>query len=176
VEKIQKVSRLFRYLFQVLLVLAPIPAALIWYQVLQMPIESAADILRLPADRILISPQTVALGYLASLIRISVWMFGLYQLIKLFKNYERGLIFTYENAKRFRTLALTIFASIVANSLDQCLTSLFLTMHNLPEKRLIAISFESSDMNTLIVGALTLLIAWVMTEASKIAEEHAATI
>ncbi len=175
-DKIQQVSRYFRIIFQILFFLAPVPGLFFWYHFLSMPPAQVAQMLNLPVDRIYISVTSVTLGYLADLITTFVWMFGFFQLVKLFKNYEQGKIFTVENAKRYRILAMTIFASIAAKTLSGTLVSIAMTIFHKTKPLFGVIGISSDEIMLVIVGLVTLLIAWIMTEASRIADENAATI
>jgi len=64
----------------------------------------------------------------------------------------------------------------VANLIFVTLISIVLTFNNVPGERLVVAQLGISDVGTLIIGAVIVLVSWVMKEASKLEDEHAYTV
>jgi hypothetical protein len=60
-----------------------------------------------------------------------------------------------------------------ANFIFSLLISIVLTFNNSPDKRMIVVQFGVSDIGSLIIGAIIVLVSWVMSEASKLEDEQA---
>jgi len=65
---------------------------------------------------------------------------------------------------------------VVANLLFVVLISIVLTFNNAPGDRMMVAQFGISDIGTLIIGAVVVLLSWVMSEASKLEDEQAHTV
>lgn len=123
-----------------------------------------------------LSLSTRILAFIVSIIPCSVILYGLNQLIKLFKNYERGEVFTNDNVQRYKKLAYSLFAWVIAGICYDALISLVLSFNNPPGQRVISINFEGPDFVALVAGAVVLTIAYVMQEAHKLSDENKFTI
>jgi hypothetical protein len=189
-NKISRVSRKFRLLFQFLFFIEPIGLVLFWSlansPMVQRLIQAAYGgdktslfLLTSFSDKLVnmpLDPTTRLLGFMVSMLPVAITMFGLYQLVQLFRSYESGRIFTIENVKRYKKLGYTLFASVFGGLVYEALITWVVTFHNAPGKREIAITFGSYDIITLIVGGIILLISWVMMEGQNLAEEQVYTI
>lgn len=189
-NKISRVSRKFRILFQVLFFLEPIGLVLFWslsntpllqrlFQAANGGEKSTLFLLTSFSDKLTnvhLDATTQFFACLVSVLPVAITMFGLYQLVQLFKSYESGRIFTIENVKRYKKLGYTLFASVFTSLIYEALITYVITFHNGPGKRVIGITFGSYDMATLIVGGIILLISWVMMEGQNLAEEQVYTI
>lgn len=172
----QRTIKKLRLFFQTLFYLAPIVVALAWafasvmhgIGFLQYPV---------PDKLVTFTSLTTFLAILVSLLPCGIVMYGLNQLIHLFKNYEKNKIFTQDNIVYYRKLGFTLFAWVLSGLIYDALLSFILTMNNIGyHKKMVAIQISGIDLTTLIVGAIVLIIAWVMAEGYKISEEHAHTV
>lgn len=170
--RIQRISRFFRWLFICGSVGTPFVYILFWGFFNVLP----GQMIRysLPAD--IPRPLPLMFRVLAiviSLIPMSVRMFGLRTLIRLFALYAQGQIFTSEHVKCFRRLGYVLLfgvgAGVIYNSL---LTVLFSFAASLQHLRL-SLGLHSGDITVLIVGGIVLLISWVMDEGRKLENEQA---
>jgi len=172
-DKIIRVSHRYRLFFQALFYLTPIFTALFWLMpeyFKKFGIQASVF-----PDKYTLSPSIQLLGFFANLIPAAVIMYGLWQLIQLFKNYEAKNIFTLENAKRYHNLGMTFIYWVFANILFNSLCSVILTIKN-SNKHLLNVSFSSTEITSLLIGGLIIIIAWVMNEGSRIAKEQSLTI
>ena len=177
-QKLKKVSRKFRLLFQVLFYATPIIYASYWFFANRLPREILIHNLPLGlvARHINFTWDSLLFVIAASLIPAGILMFAFYNLILLFKHYEQGQIFDGENVKCYRRLGYTLFAWVIGGLFYDAFVSFALTAANGPGHRVIAIDLGTKDLTTLIVGGIIILIAWVMEEAHKLSEEQAHTV
>jgi hypothetical protein len=97
---------------------------------------------------------------------ILFWSVGIAVLYRLFKLYEKGMIFTPANVQCIKWLGLWALAGWALSNAVQILK---------------LIAYDSADVNlgltsTFFAGVLVLLMSWIMEEGGKIQEEHALTI
>jgi hypothetical protein len=119
---------------------------------------------------------TLALAFLASMIPTSVALYGLLTLKELFKLYENAIVFSAQNVNCFRRLGHTLIFWVSAKLILTPLLSLILTMNNPAGKRTLVAGIAASDIATLIIGAIVIVISWVMNEACKLNDEQAYTV
>jgi hypothetical protein len=129
--------------------------------------------LGLDLSQITITPAAQIRGAVVSLLPLGLSIYGLVQVWLLFGEYAQGRIFTAMASKRLRRLAWTLIAAAGAQILARTLHGLVLTMNNPPGQKLLILNFSSNDYTFLIFGVLLLGIAWVMVEATRLAQENA---
>ncbi len=171
--RIQRISREFRYLFTALLVCIPLLDLLYWVLFNHLPAGLIA--LPVPINREL-SFVTLMLAYLVSLLPVSVAMFGVVTLIKLFRLYEHAIVFSAENVKHLHRLGYSLILWVISGMIFTTLISVVLTSGNPPGQRMIVAQFVLADFSMLIIGAIVVLISWVMDEGRKLAEEQTYTV
>lgn len=123
-----------------------------------------------------LTPLDRLAGFIASLLPTSVVLYGVWHLRGLFRLYASGTILGAQNAERLRALALTLLIWIPAQMLGDVLVSLALSLDNAAGERFIAISLNSSDLSITLVGAVALVISWVMVEAARAADDNASIV
>ena len=181
-EKIQKASHRFRILFQTIFYFTPIVIAIFWlnfnwFYSLMPAINISINEPGLTATFANGLPLDIRLGaFLVSLLPAGIFMLGIHHLIKLFRLYEQGKLFTLQNALYIRQLGLSFFVWVLIGFPYEALLSFIVSLHNQPGKHLISIGFSSPDITAMITGALVLLLAWIMQEGYKLQEEHTYTV
>lgn len=110
------------------------------------------------------------------LLQASIAVFAVWQLRLLFRLYADGLIFTAANTRCLRRFAAAVVAFAIAKPVTGALLSVVLTMNNPPGQRQLSITLGSSELTTLFIGGVFLIIAWIMDEAREMAEEQAEII
>ena len=174
INRIQRVSRHFRLLFTVLIFCTPVITLMYWLFFNNLPIGFKAD---LPvAINQALPLKTLLLAFLVSLIPASVAVYGLIKLQELFRLYEKAIVFSKKNVECFRKLGYTLIYWVIANFIFVTLISLTLTFNNASGERVMVARFGVSDISTLIIGAVVILVSWVMSEASKLEQEQALTV
>ncbi len=117
------------------------------------------------------------IGLAGSGISLLPLILGLGLLIRLFKSYSTGLIFTLENVKIYRKLGyLSILSALLFQPLSQLVLSIAVSINYTAGHRFIAISFDNTNMTALISGIFLTIIAHVMDIGHKINEEQELTI
>jgi len=103
-------------------------------------------------------------------------MFGMVTLTKLFKLYENAIVFAAENVKYVRRLGYILICWVIASAVFTTLISIVISFANPPGQRMMIAEFQISDLSTLLIGAIVILISWVMEEGRKLEDETAHTI
>lgn len=177
-EKLQKVSRRFKQLFQFLFYSTPIFYGAYWYYVDCLPRSIVFHNLPLGlrTHPIHFDWFSQSFAFFASILPASILMFTFYNLVALFRHYEQGQIFHEENVRCYRRLGYALFAWVIGGLIYSAFISFVLTINNGLGQRVIAVDIGTKDITTLIVGGIIILIAWVMEEAHRLSEENAHTI
>lgn len=176
-QKIQRISLLFRILFQITFIIIPIALIIFWVRA-PAPIEyfhGSVSFSFIPKAIAVLSPlnlDTKIYGFLISLIPIAIAEIILYFLIKLFKLYEKKEIFSLQNVKYIRNIGYTLLAGQVLNPVYQLLLSATLSWHNPPGQRLATITLDGTDAGIILMALFTILISWIMAEGCKLHEEQ----
>jgi hypothetical protein len=191
ISRIKSVSHKFRLFFTFWLVCTPILYILYWVFFNDLPVLARSGglpptivmprlFVRVSGLSPIIVSQDLSMkfrftAFIVSLIPMSIDIAGLLTLVKLFKLYEKGKIFTIDNVKCFRRLGYILIIWAFASVLYDMIISGVLT-HTQIKPLLFGMSLRSADLTTLIIGGIVLVISWVMNEGCKLEEEHALTI
>jgi len=174
ISRIQRVSAMFRQLFTVLIFFIPIATSMYWLLFNYLPSGLTA---RLPVSASQsFSFSTLFFAFLISLIPMSVAVYGAINLKELFKLYEKAIIFSEKNVSYLRRLGYTLIFWVISNFIFTVLISIVLTFNNSPGERKMVAQLDISDIGTLIIGAVVVLVSWVMSEASRLADEQIHTV
>lgn len=174
IQHIQRVSQKYQVLLSVLIVSVPIIAFLYWFFFNHLPNGLLADLPILPTQEF--SALQLVLGFLVSLLPMSVALYGLITLKGLFQLYARGIIFSAKNVTYFHRLGHTFIAWVIASALFTPLISMVITFNSAVGERTLVAKFGIMDLFALLVAGIFLVIAWVMNEGQKIEDEQAHTI
>lgn len=182
-HKIQRVSKLFRVLFQLSFLLLPIMMLFFWMGAPQ-PIllggeQAGISITFIPEGIKILHPlsmQTKILGFIVSLIPNGLYLCALYFLIRLFKLYENHIIFSIQNITYIKRIAYTLLLSQLLEPVYQGLISPLLTWHNPAGQRSIDITLSQTNLSILVIAILMILVSWIMTEGYQLKEEQAYTV
>ncbi len=120
--------------------------------------------------------RTRFFAFLTNMPPLGVSIYGLLKLKELFRLYEKGFIFTKENVDCFRSFGRTLIVWVACDVASNTLLSIALTIDNPPGRRVIAVGLNSGEFAGMFVGAVVLIISWVMDEGRKIQEEQALII
>jgi hypothetical protein len=100
-------------------------------------------------------------------------MWALWSLRRLFHLYAEGSVFSSEALSALNHVAVALLASVLVAFIMQAPISLALTWARGPHHREISLSFGSQDVATLFMAGVVLVIARVMAEARRVADENA---
>lgn len=180
-QKIKRNSRKIKLLFQGLFYMAPLILIHYW-----LVLGTPYDIYNLiglipPINHIAlllepITPTTRALAFTASLIPLGIIMLGLHLLIALFKNYEKGEVFSFKNSKTYQRLGYCLLFWVFANMLYGALLSVILSSNGGQDNRALILTLTGPDFLPLILASVIIMISQIMTEGQKIADDHKQTI
>lgn len=124
-----------------------------------------------------LSGKAKALATLANCVsHLPLWI-GLWILIRLFQNYQRGEIFTLTNALFYKKLGyLLCINALIVKVIGEALTVLSLTLNNPVGQRVLSIGFSSDNLEILFYGVMIIVISWIMKEAYCLQEERNLTV
>lgn len=123
------------------------------------------------------TPLTKMVWHAGSLIGFAPLFLGLLILKKLFTNYKMGIIFSLQNAEKYKYIGgLFLIDAFLTGPLSQMLNVLAVTLSNPPGHRCITLSFGTPNIEAIFCGILILCISWVMAEGYKLQEEQSLTI
>lgn len=97
---------------------------------------------------------------------------ALHTLHQLLGHYIQGLLFDLKAAFLLRRLGWWLTSMGGLQAVSPTLALLALTAHNPPGQRILTLGISFEDYTLLIVGALILLLAGVMVEAVRLAQEN----
>jgi hypothetical protein len=118
--------------------------------------------------------RLMALG--CELFSVSFTMWVLWSLRRLFLLYASGEVFSPAALRALNHIALALLGGVIASFIMQAPISLALTWPLGHGHRAISLAFGSGDVSTLFMAGVVLVIARVMTEALRVADENAAFV
>lgn len=188
-EKIAKISKIFKILFITAFFLVPVASLCFWLFINDIPKHllqggpiSLASPIQTPEGWFYFGERPLSLlsrglGFLSSFFYDTAMMLGLYYLIRLFSLYEKGAIFTSENVKAYKILGYTLFSyALFIKPIAEGIMVTAVTFSNPPGHRYFSIGFGTPNVGYIMIGALIILISWVMNEGKKLQEEQSYTI
>lgn len=171
IDRIQRISRLMRLFCTIMIPAIPLTLALMWFN-FELWGRTHPEIVGFGPLPQPMPALSLILGFVVSMIPGGLAVYAVMQLRQLFDYYARGLIFTAGNTRCLRGFALATLGFALAKMVSGALMSVVLTMTNPPGQRMLAVSFGSSELTTLFVGCVFLIIAWIMDEGRELAEEQ----
>ncbi|ACD30873.1 DUF2975 domain-containing protein [Francisella tularensis] len=177
-QNLQKTSKFYKIVFKIIFILIVISVPCFWAFAQQDYIPSIIDTAQLYIDEIShpLSLDTRIIGFLVSLIPVSVILYILALLIKLFANYERLEVFSYEVVSIYKRLGWGLVYYFIAQIIFEPLISLTLSYHNPVGERFFSLSIDTNEIVALLCGGVIITISKVMQKAHEIAEENDLTI
>jgi len=172
IESIARASRRMAWLVAAVFWLF-VPALALYVLLLpeQLPYHSWIAMAGLPPRPL---PGPVSLAVWAALTVAALpALWGLWSLKRLFQGYAAGAIFTVAAARQLRQCALALMVLGLETPFCSMLLSLALSFDLPPGSRSLVLSLSSNDLTLLIIGGLLLVIARIMGEAARLAEENA---
>ena len=179
-QKIHKLSLILRVFFQITFIAMPIMLIIFWlfapffYQNFH-----AFSGYYIPSGIEILHPLTwlnCLLGFMIDLLPTAVSMTIVYFLIKLFKLYECGEIFTKQNAKYIGNIAWTMLIGQVVGFIYEGLLSFAMTFNNPSGHRLSFFTFGTYDIYNILTAVMLIVISWVMVEGAKLNDEQKYTV
>jgi hypothetical protein len=190
-KKIQKISAYLLMCFNILLIATPLLIITQWLFIDAKTMDSYAAInffgllektILTPEGYINLStvtwgPLEKFLAFSSDMLGILPFMFSLLVLKIIFKNYEKGEIFSTINALHYKKLGwLFLLDALIVKSLSNTLMVLAVTLTHPHGHRYINIHYGTPSLKALFLGILLIVVSWVMLEASKLQDEQQYTI
>lgn len=180
-NNIKKVSHFFKRLFQLWFWLLPIMTIGIWIFSAHPEMAGKTDfgISVMPHFIKIMHPLSFAnrlTGFAIGLIPLAISMLLFFYLIQLFKLYEQGKIFLIENARLIRKAGIMLLLGQLIRPVYEGLISASMTWQNPIGHRTLMLSFTNTDLGTIIIAVIVILISWIMLEACKLQEEQQLTV
>ena len=181
-KKIQQTSKFFRILFQIVFFTLPALYLISWMNGGEAIVWGTKSSLALyPFPRVLglsyvLTTKTLIFGMLTSLITLLPKMFLFYFLIMLFRSYERGNIFSLENVMTIKKVGIMLIVTQVANVIFDVLISLVMTMNNPPGYHMIGLHLATNNLGIALIGAVIILVSWIMAEGYKLHVDQELTV
>ena len=177
-SRIRGVSRRFRYLFILLMIITPIVPVIIWMSYNNLSLGVRDQLYRnlyvtpIPS----MSLSTRLLACLASLIPSVIAAIGFFHLNRLFGLYEQGRIFLRENVRYYRRLGYIIIFAMVGSRIYTTLASTIVTLNLPPGQRTLSVVFSSDDVAQLVIGMMVIVVSWIMDIGRELHEEQQLTV
>ncbi|MBP2310941.1 DUF2975 domain-containing protein [Azospirillum soli] len=119
-------------------------------------------------------PPLTAVAVIAVLLAYSAPIFwGLWELRRLFQGFAIGEVFTVAAAKRLRRCGIALMVLATAGPAASIGLSTALSMGRPPGVRKLVVGIGGDDVGFALIGVAILVIAQVMVEATRIAQENA---
>jgi len=113
-----------------------------------------------------------AMGLAVELIPSGLIVWALIELFRLFQLYARGEVFARQAFIRLNRVAVLMFWYVIVSFVAGAPVSLILTWWRGHGHREISLGFTSYDLEVLFVAGVALVIARVMAEARRVADEN----
>ena len=187
-KQIQKVSSYLLTTFNVLLVALPLCDIIQWFFIDTGTIKNllaqgiVGKSVQTPEGYVNLStvqwtPFSKTLGFSADILGLLPFVLSLFGLKSIFRNYQKGEIFSTANARHYKYLGwIFFFDALLIKSLSDMFTVLAVTLTNPPGHRYISLSFGTPNMKALFCGILVIVMSWVMLEASRLHDDQKFTI
>ena len=174
-QRIQRAGRRLRTACTVLIYLLPLAVALYWVGLNYFPdfsreaLRSQLPVKVMDGD---LPPWSLLLGFALTLMQMSIGIYALAQLRRLFGLYREGRIFEHENVACLRKISLAMIVWVPAKTVFNALVGIAVTLPNPPGQRLLTLSVDSDQALVLLAGFALLTISWVMEEGRKVQAEQ----
>jgi hypothetical protein len=116
--------------------------------------------------------RTRLLGFLVSMIPVSVLFAALYDAHRLFLAFRAGHAVSSDAAVRLRRIGMAMLAIAVLRPITGAILSALLTAANAPGQQHLVLGISSDDWMIATFGGLVLAIGHVMVEAARLADEN----
>ncbi|WP_455203897.1 DUF2975 domain-containing protein [Kaarinaea lacus] len=172
--RIQRVSHKFKLLFIALIFIIPLTELMLWLFYNQLPNNHFFLLHDQIQGELSLSVRMQL--FLASLIPIGILTYGVFILIKLFRLYEKKIVFTAENVRHYRRLGFVAISWVVGKVIYLPICSLILSFQQSDNNLFISLGLQSVDLFVLVTGVIVILVSWIMDEARRLEEEQAYTV
>lgn len=149
--------------------ISPIYYVSYWFLLNQYPLMSNSPS-AIVAHQLPIEIQ--AAGFISSLLPLSALMYLLFNLIKIFSFYKQGIVFSLKHVSLFKKTSKLLVVWVLLSIIYESAKSVLFSWGNPVGERVLSVSFGSEQLTVLIVATFVYVIAWVIDEGRKLAEEN----
>lgn len=123
------------------------------------------------------TPFTRFLGFIGSIISVLPLFISTLILMRLSKNYSKGVVFNLYNTKSYRKLGiLYLFSALLLQPLSQVFFSLCATLNNPTGQRTISITCDVSNLTAICFAIILIMMGKVMKWGQQLSEEQELTV
>jgi hypothetical protein len=123
-----------------------------------------------------VTPAARLAGALVAAVPVAVMLYGLLAARAWFRQCADGQIFTERSAHYLRTFAITVLAQAPLGPITTAALTAAMSFTNEPGRRMLVLGLSSYDVYALIVGSVLFIVAKILREATRIADENASII
>lgn len=107
-----------------------------------------------------------------SIIPVMILVYGLWRLTKLFSAYAMGRIFDSVSAGHLKAFSICVLVNGIVKIATATALTAYLTFDRAEGERFVSITVGDQEVGVLLMGGLLLVIAWVLGEGARMAEEN----
>ena len=176
-KKIVSVSRVLGIVVLTLIVAIPLVVAFLWLIGSEDTLLSRIPQYWFIPDGILfqaglLAPTLRVTGLLISITAIIPLQLALWQLRCLFLLFTKRIVFELETASRMKKFAGYVVAFAFLQPIIGGVLSVVTSIDNEPGHRVLSITFAGTDITTILLGVTVFVVAYIMEEACKLADEN----
>ena len=123
-----------------------------------------------------LTPLDRSLGFILSLIGLSLEFYSLRLLVRIFRDFGRQNILTAINAQRMLRFSCLLLISRLWSMPEDMLETWLLTRHAQAGEHMIRLNLSGQDFEIMLLAGLLMVIAWILVEAAKLKEEQQYTV
>lgn len=170
-QRIQRISRFMQHFCTFLIWFLPLLIISIWFVFDDLLFALVKETVAIKSDHFSFTARLLAC--LVNLVPVGLLVYGLSRLRDLFRLYQASQIFGQENTQALLSFARLLFAYAIAKPIASAVISVIVTFNNPPGERQLVLTLSSNDLGVFFISAVFLIIAWVMAEAHKLAQDNA---
>jgi hypothetical protein len=170
-SRIQSISRAFQWFLVCWCICTPILYGGYWILYNSLPHSIISHNFPIPLPQEL-SLKLRCAALASSFLPVSVQMMGLWLLIRLFRLYANGSIFTPEHVTYFRRLGYVLLVWTFSGILNHSFLTMIFSLATSPHSLTVSLGLSSTDLTALVVGGIVVMISWIMEEGRKLQDEQ----
>ncbi|USG60685.1 DUF2975 domain-containing protein [Sneathiella marina] len=176
-SKIKTLSNWIYWILSLCIVIIPVYYLSFWFLInnTDFPLD-AITTGATPIEPRTLPTEILAAGYLSSIFPLTVLVFVLLSLRKIFQLYKKGIVFSLEHVALFKKTAKLLVFWVLVSIAYESVKSVLFSLENPPGEKVLSIGFGSDEVTVILVAAFVYVIAWVMDEGRALAEENEMTI
>jgi len=171
---IQKLSKKLLILLWAILITAPLYDSFMW---IYGTMAESGDVISVsfayPVN-LPLTPAKMLMGYPFAILPTVIYMAMIWQLIRLFRLYRAGNVFTLNNVSCLKKTANLMIASPFIGAISDLLLGAVLSIGE--EELNTGLYFSDSELTIFVIGLMVRAISHVMALAKDMKEEHELTI